>query len=219
MGQKTNPIGFRLGVTKNWRSTWYAKKEMPALLKEDALLRKYLKARLENAAISDVRIERKPGKVVVTMHTGRPGVVIGKKGAEVDKLRDELAQLTGQGSRDQRRGDQAPGDRGAAGGRQHRRAAVAAHLVPPRDEACGAERDADGRAGHQGEGGGRLGGAEIARVEGYHEGRVPLHTLRADIDYATSTAKTTYGTIGVKVWIFKGEIVEDRRGKTYSTGA
>ena len=95
MGQKTNPIGFRLGVTKNWRSTWYAKKEMPALLKEDALLRKYLKARLENAAISDVTIERKPGKVVVTIHTGRPGVVIGKKGAEVDKLRDELAQLTG----------------------------------------------------------------------------------------------------------------------------
>ena len=95
MGQKTNPIGFRLGVTKNWRSTWYASKEMPALLKEDALLRKYLKARLENAAISDVRIERKPGKVVVTIHTGRPGVVIGKKGAEVDKLRDELAQLSG----------------------------------------------------------------------------------------------------------------------------
>src|SRR5436190_1136593 len=140
MGQKTHPIGFRLGISKTWRSQWYANRDFPALLREDELLRKYLKARLGHAAIADIRIERKPGKVVVTIHTGRPGVVIGKKGAE------------------------------------------------------------------------------IARVEGYHEGRVPLHTLRADIDYATSTAKTTFGTIGVKVWIFKGEIVEDRRGKTYSTG-
>src|SRR6185295_10901363 len=95
MGQKTHPIGFRLGVSKTWRSQWYANRDFPSLLREDELLRKYLKARLENAAISDVRIERKPGKVVVTVHTGRPGVVIGKKGAEVDKLRDELAQLTG----------------------------------------------------------------------------------------------------------------------------
>jgi small subunit ribosomal protein S3 len=95
MGQKTNPIGFRLGVTQEHRSKWYANHDFPALLKEDELLRKYLKARLGHAAISDIRIERKPGKVVVTIHTGRPGVVIGKKGAEVDKLRDELAQLTG----------------------------------------------------------------------------------------------------------------------------
>ena len=95
MGQKTNPIGFRLGVSKTWRSTYYANRDLPALLKEDELLRKYLKARLGHAAIADIRIERKPGKVVVTIHTGRPGVVIGKKGAEVDKLRDELAQLTG----------------------------------------------------------------------------------------------------------------------------
>ena len=96
MGQKTNPIGFRLGISKPWRSTWYASgKNMPQLLQEDALLRKYLKQRMGHAAIADVRIERKPGKVVVTIHTGRPGVVIGKKGAEVDKLRDELAQLTG----------------------------------------------------------------------------------------------------------------------------
>ena len=95
MGQKTNPIGFRLGITKQWRSRWYANRDFPQLLKEDALLRKYLKTRLGHAAISDIHIERKPGKVVVTIHTGRPGVVIGKKGAEVDKLRDELAQLTG----------------------------------------------------------------------------------------------------------------------------
>src|SRR6187455_3569830 len=95
MGQKTHPIGFRLGVSKTWRSRWYANRDFPALLREDELLRKYLKARLGHAAISDITIERKPGKVVVTIHTGRPGVVIGKKGAEVDKLRDELAQLTG----------------------------------------------------------------------------------------------------------------------------
>ena len=218
MGQKTNPIGFRLGITKNWRSTWYADKEMPALLKEDALLRKYLKARLDNAAIADVRIERKPGKVVVTVHTGRPGVVIGKKGAEVDKLRDELAQLTGKEV--------------GINVEEIKRPEVEAQLVADNIAAQLSQRISFRRAmkravqsamrmgalGIKVKAGGRLGGAEIARVEGYHEGRVPLHTLRADIDYATSTAKTTYGTIGVKVWIFKGEIVEDRRGKTYSTG-
>jgi small subunit ribosomal protein S3 len=218
MGQKTNPIGFRLGVTKPWRSTWYAKKDMPALLQEDALLRKYLHARLENAAIADVRIERKPGKVVVTVHTGRPGVVIGKKGAEVDKLRDELAQLTGKEV--------------GINVEEIKRPEVEAQLVADNIAAQLSQRISFRRAmkravqnamrmgalGIKVKAGGRLGGAEIARVEGYHEGRVPLHTLRADIDYATSTAKTTYGTIGVKVWVFKGELVEDRRGKTYSTG-
>jgi small subunit ribosomal protein S3 len=219
MGQKTNPVGFRLGVSKPWRSTWYAGKDMPQLLQEDALLRKYLKQRMGHAAISDVRIERKPGKVVVTIHTGRPGVVIGKKGAEVDKLRDELAQLTGKEV--------------GVNVEEIKRPEVEAQLVADSiaQQLAGRvsfrramKRAVQGamRAGAHGikvKVGGRLGGAEIARVEGYHEGRVPLHTLRADIDYATSTAKTTYGTIGVKVWIFKGEIVEDRRGKTYSTGA
>jgi small subunit ribosomal protein S3 len=220
MGQKTNPIGFRLGVSKPWRSTWYASgKTMPALLQEDALLRKYLKQRMGHAAISDVRIERKPGKVVVTIHTGRPGVVIGKKGAEVDKLRDELAQLTGKEV--------------GVNVEEIKRPEVEAQLVADSIAQQLAGRvsfrramkravQSAMRAGAQGikvKAGGRLGGAEIARVEGYHEGRVPLHTLRADIDYATSTAKTTYGTIGVKVWIFKGEVVEDRRGKTYSTGS
>jgi small subunit ribosomal protein S3 len=220
MGQKTNPIGFRLGVSKGWRSTWYAGgKDMPKLLKEDALLRKYLKARLGHAAISDIRIERKPGKVVVTIHTGRPGVVIGKKGAEVDKLRDELAQLTGKevgiNVEEIKRPEvdaQLVGDNIAAQLAQRisfRRAMKRAVQSAMRMGALGIKIKC----------GGRLGGAEIARTEGYHEGRVPLHTLRADIDYATSTAKTTYGTIGVKVWVFKGEIVEDRRGKTYSTGA
>ncbi len=219
MGQKTNPIGFRLGVTKTWRSTWYAKHDFPALLKEDELLRKYLKTRLSHAAISDVRIERKPGKVVVTIHTGRPGVVIGKKGAEVDKLRDELGQLTGKevgiNVEEIKRPEldaQLVGDNVAAQLAQRisfRRAMKRAVQSAMRMGALGIKIKC----------GGRLGGAEIARVEGYHEGRVPLHTLRADIDYATSTAKTTYGTIGVKVWIFKGEVVDDRRGKTYSTGS
>jgi small subunit ribosomal protein S3 len=191
---------------------------MPALLQEDALLRKYLHARLENAAIADVRIERKPGKVVVTVHTGRPGVVIGKKGAEVDKLRDELAQLTGKEV--------------GINVEEIKRPEVEAQLVADNIAAQLSQRISFRRAmkravqnamrmgalGIKVKAGGRLGGAEIARVEGYHEGRVPLHTLRADIDYATSTAKTTYGTIGVKVWVFKGELVEDRRGKTYSTG-
>jgi small subunit ribosomal protein S3 len=219
MGQKVNPIGFRLGVTKTWRSTWYADKDMPALLKEDALLRKYLKARLDNGAIADVRIERKPGKVVVTIHTGRPGVVIGKKGAEVDKLRDELAQLTGKEV--------------GINVEEIKRPELEAQLIADNIGAQLVQRISFRRAlkravqsamrsGAQGikvKCSGRLGGAEIARVEGYHEGRVPLHTLRADIDYATSTARTTYGVIGIKVWVFKGEVVEDRRGKTYSTGA
>jgi small subunit ribosomal protein S3 len=219
MGQKTHPVGFRLGVTKQHRSRWYANREFPALLKEDELLRKYLKARLGHAAIADIQIERKPGKVVVTIHTGRPGVVIGKKGAEVDKLRDELAKLSGKEV--------------GINVEEIKRPELDAQLVADQVAAQLAQRISFRRAmkravqsamrmGAQGikiKTGGRLGGAEIARVEGYHEGRVPLHTLRADIDYATSTAKTTFGTIGVKVWIFKGEVVEERgRGNTYSTG-
>ena len=219
MGQKVHPHGFRLGIVKPWRSRWYAGREFPALLKEDELIRTYLKTRLQHAAISDVHIERKPGKVLVTVHTGRPGVVIGKRGAEVDKLRDELAQLTGKEI--------------GINVEEIKRPELDAQLVSDNVAHQLAQRISFRRAmkragqsamrmGAQGikiKCGGRLGGAEIARVEGYHEGRVPLHTLRADVDYATSTAKTTFGTIGVKVWIFKGEVVEDSRGRTYSTGS
>jgi len=169
-------------------------------------------------ALADRPGWKKPGKVVVTIHTGRPGVVIGKKGAEVDKLRDELAKLSGKEV--------------GINVEEIKRPELDAQLVADQVAAQLAQRISFRRAmkravqsamrmGAQGikiKTGGRLGGAEIARVEGYHEGRVPLHTLRADIDYATSTAKTTFGTIGVKVWIFKGEVVEDRRGNTYSTG-
>ena len=218
MGQKTHPYGFRLGISKDWKSRYYARRDMPALLREDELLRNYLKARMGHAAIADIHIERKPGKVVVTIHTGRPGVVIGKKGAEVDKLRDELAQLTGKevgiNVEDIKRPEldaQLVGD-------------SVAHQLTQRVSFRRAMKRAVQsaiRMGAQGikiKVGGRLGGAEIARVEGYHEGRVPLHTLRADVDYATSTAKTTFGTIGVKVWIFKGERTEELAGRTYSTG-
>ncbi len=219
MGQKTNPIGFRLGVSRQHRSRYYAGRELPAMLKEDELLRTYLKTRLGHAAIADVVIERRPGKVVVTVHTGRPGVVIGKKGAEVDKLRDELAQLTGKEA--------------AINVEEIKRPELSAQLVGDNIAHQLTQRISFRRAmkravqsamrmGAQGikvRAAGRLGGAEIARTEGYHEGRVPLHTLRAEIDYATSTAKTTYGTIGIKVWIFKGEVIEDMAGRTYSTGA
>ncbi|MBI3983029.1 MAG: 30S ribosomal protein S3 [Gemmatimonadetes bacterium] len=219
MGQKTHPYGFRLGIVKPWRSRWFARRDMADLLKEDELVRKYLRTRLAHAAISDVHVERRPGKVTVTVFTGRPGVVIGKRGAEVDKLRDELAQLTGKevgiNVEEIKRPEldaQLVGD-------------SVAHQLTQRVSFRRAMKRAVQSAMRMGAQGikikcaGRLGGAEIARTEGYHEGRVPLHTLRADVDYATSTAKTTYGTIGVKVWIFKGEVVEDRRGRTYSTGA
>jgi small subunit ribosomal protein S3 len=219
VGQKTHPYGFRLGVIKPWRSRWYAGGNFAELLREDELVRKYLKTRLAHAAISDVHIERKPGKVTVTVFTGRPGVVIGKRGAEVDKLRDELAQLTGKEvgiNVEEIKRPELDAQLLADG--------VAHQLVQRVSFRRAMKRAVQSamRMGAQGikvRASGRLGGAEIARSEGYHEGRVPLHTLRADVDYATSTAMTTYGTIGVKVWIFRGEVVEDRRGRTYSTGA
>jgi small subunit ribosomal protein S3 len=218
VGQKTHPYGFRLGIIKPWRSRWYAGSTFAEFLKEDELVRKYLHTRLAHAAVSDIHVERKPGKVTVTVFTGRPGVVIGKRGAEVDKLRDELAQLTGKEvgiNVEEIKRPELDAQLVADG---------VAHQLTQRVSFRRAMKRAVQSAMRMGAQGiklktaGRLGGAEIARTEGYHEGRVPLHTLRADIDYGTSTAKTTYGTIGVKVWIFKGEVVDDARGRTYSTG-
>ncbi len=219
MGQKTNPIGLRLGIVQPWRSRWYSTNNMPALLREDELIRRYLKTRLGHAAIAQVDIDRTPTKVILTIHTGRPGVVIGKRGAEVDKLRDELAQLTGKEA--------------AINVEEIKRPELSAQLVADNIAHQITQRISFRRAmkravqnavrmgapGIKVRAGGRLGGAEIARSEQYHEGRVPLHTLRADIDYATATAKTTYGAVGIKVWVFRGEIVEELAGKTYSTGA
>lgn len=219
MGQKTHPYGFRLGGIKPWKSRWYAQgKDFPQLLEEDGKLRRYLGARLSHAAMSAVDIERKPSKIVVTIHTGRPGVVIGKRGAEVDKLRDELSLLTDAEV--------------SINVEEVKRPEMDAQLVADNVAHQLTQRisfrramkravQAAMRSGAEGiriQCGGRLGGAEIARTEGYHEGRVPLHTIRADIDYAQKTATTTFGTIGVKVWVFNGEVVEDRRGQTYTAG-
>ena len=219
MGQKTHPIGFRLGVLKDWRSQWYADKDFPRLLQEDETIRRYLERRLAHAAISRVEIERKPSKIVVTVHTARPGVVIGKRGSEVDKLRDELGVLTKAEV--------------SVNVEEVKRPELDARLVADNvahqirnrisfRRAMKRAIQSSQRAGAEGiriQCGGRLGGSEIARVEGYNEGRVPLHTLRANIDYANVEAKTTYGTVGVKCWIFLGEVVDERRGRTYSTGS
>ncbi len=219
MGQKTHPHGFRLGQVKNWRSRWYAEgEEFPKLLAEDEKLRKYLHARLDHAAVSTVGIERKPSKIVVNIHTGRPGVVIGKGGSEVDKLRDELTLITDAEVSINVEEVKSPETDA------HLVADNIVHQLEQRISFRRAMRRAvqdamrSGAEGIRVQCGGRLGGAEIARSEGYHEGRVPLHTMRADIDYAQKTAKTTFGTIGVKVWIFHGEVVEDRRGQTYTAG-
>lgn len=219
MGQKTHPYGFRVGVVKDWKSRWYARgKDFPILLAEDEKLRKYLKARLGHAALADIEIERKPTKIVVTIHTGRPGVVIGKRGAEVDKLRDELSLLTDSEVSVNIEEVKRPETNAQLVGES------IAHQLQQRigfRRAMKRALQAAIRAGAEGikiQCSGRLGGAEIARTEGYHEGRVPLHTIRADIDYASVNAKTTYGMIGVKVWIFRGEVVEERRGQTYTAG-
>ena len=219
MGQKTHPLGFRLGIVKDWRSRWYADRDFPRMLQEDEKIRTYLERRLAHAALSRVEIEKKPSKVVVTLFTARPGVVIGKRGAEVDKLRDELALVINADI--------------SVNVEEIRRPEVDARLVAENVAHQLRQRISFRRAmkrvvqsairgGAEGikiQCAGRLGGAEIARTEGYNEGRVPLHTLRADIDYAQIHAMTAYGIVGVKCWIFNGEVVEERRGRTYSTGA
>ncbi len=207
MGQKTNPIGLRLGIIKGWSSKWFSDRNFAVLLQEDLMIRKYTHRRLEHAGVAAVDIIRAPRKVTLDIHTARPGIVIGRKGTEVDKLKEELQLLT--------------------------KKEVAINIIEVKKPELSAQLVADSIAkqlegrvsfrramkkaiasamklGAQGVKivcGGRLAGAEIARTEKYMEGRVPLHTLRADIDYATSTAHTTYGCIGVKVWIFKGEVL------------
>ncbi|MED6311686.1 MAG: 30S ribosomal protein S3 [Pseudomonadota bacterium] len=208
MGQKVNPIGFRLGINRTWDSRWYAGKEYGTLLHEDVKIREYIERALAQAGVARVVIERPAKRARITIHTARPGVVIGKKGADIEKLRQDLSKMTG-------------GD-------------VTLNIVEIRKPEIDAKLVADNiaqqltrrvafrramkravqsamRLGAEGiriKCGGRLGGVEIARAEWYREGRVPLHTLRADIDYGTSTAQTTYGACGVKVWVFTGEIME-----------
>ena len=207
MGQKVNPIGLRLGITRTWDSRWFARKEYGNLLLDDLGLRKFLHQRLGQAGVSRVVIERAAKKTRITLHSARPGVVIGKKGADIEKLRTDIAKLTN--------------------------SEVSLNIVEIRKPEIEAKLIADsiaqqlerrvafrramkravqsamrlGALGIRINCSGRLGGAEIARMEWYREGRVPLHTLRADVDFAYGTAKTTYGVCGVKVWVFKGEIL------------
>jgi small subunit ribosomal protein S3 len=207
MGQKVNPIGLRVGINRTWDSRWFAGKDYAQLLHEDLRLKDYLKDRLQQAGVSRIIIERPAKKARVTIHSARPGVVIGKKGADIEKLRSDLAKMTG--------------------------SEVSLNIVEIRKPEIDAKLIAEniaqqlerrvafrrtmkravqsamrlGALGIRINCSGRLGGAEIARMEWYREGRVPLHTLRAEIDFGESTAKTTYGTCGVKVWVFKGEIM------------
>jgi small subunit ribosomal protein S3 len=214
MGQKTHPIGFRLGTHPRftWRSRWFAKKGYADLLHEDAKIRRYIKEALYHAGISRIDIERSANRVKITIHTARPGIIIGRKGSEVEKLKNELQARTGK--------------------EVHLNIEEVVH--PELDAQLVAEnvalqlqkrvafrramKKAVQSALRLGAGGiriacaGRLGGAEIARREWYRDGRVPLQTLRADIDFGVATSHTTYGTIGVKVWIFKEEVLPTARG-------
>ena len=207
MGQKVNPIGLRLGINRTWDSRWYADANYADLLHEDLNIRNFLRKRLQQAGISRIIIERPAKKARITIHTARPGVVIGKKGADIEKLRTELQKMT----------DSEVHLNIVEIRKPEIDATLVAENIASQLERRVAFRRAMKRAvqsamrlGAQGiriQCGGRLGGAEIARTEWYREGRVPLHTLRADIDYGESTALTTYGTCGVKVWVFKGEIM------------
>src|ERR1041385_4537104 len=208
MGQKVNPIGLRVGINRTWDSRWFAGKDYSQLLHEDLKLRGFLEKRLAQAGVSKIVIERPAKKARVTIHSARPGVVIGKKGADIEKLRVELAKMTkGEVNLNivEIRKPEIDAKLVAENIAQQLERRVAFRRVMKRAVQT-AQRL--GALGIRIKCGGRLGGAEIARVEWYHEGRVPLHTLRADIDYGIATAKTTYGTCGVKVWIFKGEIME-----------
>lgn len=206
MGQKTHPIGFRLGIIKTWDSRWFATKNYADWLNEDVTIRRFVKQRLYRAGIAKVTIERSTKKVTVNIHTARPGMVIGRKGQEVDLLRDQLNHLTGKQVYLNIKEVKKP---------ELSAQLVSEHIATQLENRVSFRRAMKksitsamrmGARGIKIQCGGRLGGAEIARVEHYHDGEVPLHTLRADIDYGTATAKTTYGTVGVKVWVYVNDI-------------
>ena len=208
MGQKVHPYGFRLGVNKTWVSKWCVRRDFPSLLMEDIKLRGYVKRTLAHAGISKVEVERSADRVRVSIHTARPGIIIGKKGLEVDRLKEDLQKMIS-------------GKRVSLDIKEIRRAELDANLVA-QNVALQLEKRISfrramkktvlsslrfGALGIKIRVSGRLGGAEIARSEWYREGRVPLHTLRADIDYGTARANTTFGVIGVKAWIYLGDIL------------
>ena len=212
MGQKVHPYGFRLGYNKTWKSRWFAKKEYAGLLHEDLKLKKELKRKLSSAGVASVEIERPGNKLKITIHTARPGIIIGRKGAEIDRLRQEIQKRTGR--------EALP-----INIQEVRRPELNAQLVAESIALQLEKRVAFRRAmrkavdsalrfgckGIKVRCGGRLNGAEIARSEWYLQGRLPLHTLRADIDYGLAEARTTYGIIGVKCWIYNGEILEQKK--------
>ena len=207
MGQKINPIGLRLGINRTWDSRWYAEDDYAKLLHEDLRLKKYLNERLAGAGIARIVIERPAKKARITLHSARPGVVIGKKGADIEVLRKDLAKMTnGEVNLNivEIRKPEIDARLVAENIAQQLERRVAFRRAMKRAVQSAMRL---GALGIRINCAGRLGGAEIARLEWYREGRVPLHTLRADIDFGTATAKTTYGTCGVKVWVFKGEIM------------
>ncbi len=209
MGQKTHPTGIRLGITKTWNSKWFARKNYKELLHEDLMIQKYIKDNLYHAGVPKVEIERTGQKIKAAIHTARPGIIIGKKGSEVEKLKKALEKLTGKVL--------------SIDIKEVRKPELDAQLVAENIALQLEKRIAFRRAmkksvastmrfgalGIKVACSGRLAGAEIARDEWYREGRVPLHTFRSDIDYGTAEAKTTYGRIGVKVWIYKGDILRE----------
>lgn len=207
MGQKVNPNGIRLGITRDWTSKWYAGADYAAYLNVDLKVRKFLERKLADAGVSKILIERPARNARIVIYTARPGVIIGKKGSDIDDLRAEVSKQMGVPVHiniEEVRKPELDGKLVAQGVAQqiekrvmYRRAMKRAVQNAMRQGALGIKITMSGR----------LGGAEIARTEWYREGRVPLHTFRADIDYATAVAKTTYGIIGIKVWIFKGEVL------------
>jgi len=211
LGQKVHPYGFRVGITKDWKSRWYAKKDYQRFLQEDLRMKKFVKEEMFHAGIAKVEIERKAKKVIVQVYTSRPALVIGKKGVEIEKLKKQLQQLTEKEI--------------SVTIHEIRRPELSAILVAEHVANQLVRRVAFRRAlkkamintmkygalGIKVSVAGRLGGSEIARTQWQREGRVPLHTLRADIDYGYAVAKTTYGVIGVKVWIYKGEIFDNEK--------
>lgn len=211
MGQKVHPIGMRVGVIRDWDAKWYAEKEYADFLHEDLRIRKFIATKLADAAVSTVEIERAANRVNVSIHTARPGMVIGKGGSEVENLRKELNKLTGKKVHinivEIKKPDLDAKLVGEGIARQ-----LEGRVAFRRAQKQAIQRSM--RAGAQGiktQVSGRLNGADIARSEGYSEGTVPLHTLRADIDYAWEEADTTYGKLGVKVWIYRGEVLPTKK--------
>ena len=213
MGQKVNPIGYRLGVNKDWESKWYSKKDYAKYLNNDIKIREYLEKNLKDAAIASVIIERKKDRCEVTIYTAKPGVIIGRGGEDIEKLRNKLKKLVGEEIYINIVEEKKP-DLNAKLVAMNIANQIAAR-APFRSALKRAIKNVlkAGAKGCKTSVSGRLGGAEMARTEGYTEGTVPLHTIRADVDYATAEADTTYGKIGVKVWIYKDEILPAKKMK------